>query len=94
MAGSVDGVATQAAVVDLLVSIAKAAATSSRSAAVFSPFPQVPDPDNPNVFALTPEKPDYELAKAAVNGISMSSLTFQTFVFSLSLFLSLVSRTK
>lgn len=77
MKDTVDGVATQAAVVDLLITLAKAAATSSRNTAVLNPFPQVPDPDKPDIFALNPEKPDYNLAKEAVCAISMSSLTFQ-----------------
>lgn len=77
MKDTVDGVATQAAVVDLLVTLAKAAATSARNTAVLNPFPQVPDPDKPHEFALNPESPNYTLAKEAVCAISMSSLTFQ-----------------
>lgn len=77
MKDTVDGVATQAAVVDLLVTLAKAAATSARHTAVFNPFPQVPDPDKPDVFALDPAAPDYTLAKDAVCSISMARLTFQ-----------------
>jgi hypothetical protein len=52
MAGTVDGVATQAAVVDLLVTICKAAAQSTRSNAVLNPFPQVLDPESPDVCVV------------------------------------------
>jgi len=63
-------------VVDLLVTMAKAAAESGRAAQVFNPFPQGPDPEKPDPFALNPDKPDLVLATEALQGISMQSLTF------------------
>lgn len=57
MKDCVDGVATNAEVVDLLLSMFKAAALSSRADAVVNPFPMVVDPDDAaNIAVSDPAK--------------------------------------
>ncbi len=48
LSDTVDGVAMQAEVVDLLVSMCRAAAASTRAATVLDPCPLIFDPKDPN----------------------------------------------
>ncbi len=73
MSGTVDGVATQAEVVDLLVSMCKAAATSARARDVLDPCPLIYDPHDPDKPLISTIS-DLPLILEALNGIKMSTM--------------------
>ena len=60
--------ATQCEVIDLLVSMAKAAANSKRNTSILNPFPTLFDPTGTTKeMILNPDKPDYNLAREMLN---------------------------
>jgi poly [ADP-ribose] polymerase 6/8 len=60
--------ATHAEVVDLLVSMAKAAANSNRRHQILNPFPTVFDPESSQQqIVLDPDQPDYDMASDMLN---------------------------
>jgi hypothetical protein len=75
MQDCVDGVAMQAEVVDLLVSMFKAAAFSGRAAQVCDPFPLIYDPKNPDEPLISDVGKHLHLAKEAVEAVKMSTMT-------------------
>ena len=60
MANAADYIKTQPEVVDLLITMAKAACKSHRRELIFNPFPTIFDPKNPMELALNPKVPDYD----------------------------------
>ena len=76
MADSVDGVAMQAEVVDLLVAMFKAAAFSGRAETVLEPFPLIFDPANPDEPVMNPEKrkEHLPLVKEVIGHVKVSSM--------------------
>jgi poly [ADP-ribose] polymerase 6/8 len=60
MANAADYIKTQPEVVDLLITMAKAACRSHRRELIFNPFPTIFDPKNPMELALNPKVPDYD----------------------------------
>jgi len=74
MSDCVDGVAMQAEVVDLLVSMFRAAAYSGRAEQVCNPFPLIYDPQDPDKPVMSDVKKHLELSKTAVESIKMSTM--------------------
>jgi len=62
-----EDIATEAEVVDLMVTMAIIAVNSSRRDLIFDPFPHVMDPDNPKNAILSPSNPDYAKACEVLN---------------------------
>lgn len=63
-------IATEAEVVDLLVSMAKVGVKSAtRRELIFDPFPQICDPDNKDVVVLSPQKKDWSLLEKLIDSI-------------------------
>jgi hypothetical protein len=62
-----EDIAADAGVVDMLVCFAQAASKSHRATDVFSPFPQVVDPENPKKLAFSPANPDYDKLKLVLS---------------------------
>lgn len=62
-ADSATDIATEAGVVDLLLVMAKMAASSPRWDLIFSPYPTVFDPSNPERKVVDPERKDIEFVK-------------------------------
>lgn len=60
---SAESVATDAGVVDLLISIFRNAALSSRASAILLPFPSVAHPKDKKVLVLDPAKPNFDKVK-------------------------------
>ena len=58
MSDAADSIETQPEVVDLLITMAKAACSSRRRNLIFDPFPTIVDPKNPEEFALSPKTPE------------------------------------
>lgn len=74
MADSVDGVASMAEVVDLLVAMLRSATLSTRCEDVLVPFPLVFDSTNSERPVISNAKEHMELVKSIVSTIKMSSL--------------------
>jgi hypothetical protein len=63
-------IATEAEVVDLLVSMAKVGVKSAnRRELIFDPFPQICDPDNKDVMVLSPQNKDWNLLQKLIDSI-------------------------
>lgn len=67
MSSVADAISTDFEVVDLLIKMAKAACSSSRSQAIFDPFPTIIDPKDSTKLALSPEKKDFNLVKSVMD---------------------------
>ncbi len=71
LSATVDGVATQAEVADLLVAMCKAAALSNRASAVLDPCPLIYDPKNPDQPVISSVAKDLPLIIEALNGVRL-----------------------
>jgi poly [ADP-ribose] polymerase 6/8 len=60
---SAESVATDAGVIDLLLTIFRSAALSARANAILLPFPSVAHPKDKKVLVLDPAKPNFEKVK-------------------------------
>nr|XP_061812914.1 protein mono-ADP-ribosyltransferase PARP6-like [Nerophis lumbriciformis] len=69
MSGATEEVATGAEVVDLLVTMCRAALQSSRKSIVFEPYPSVVDPLNPKMLAFSPKRKSYERLEKALDAV-------------------------
>jgi hypothetical protein len=67
MSEAADEIATDAEVVDLLVSIARGACASARRETIFDPFPFVPNPKDPAKPFLCDQTKDFSLAKVVLS---------------------------
>uniref|UniRef100_H3A343 Poly [ADP-ribose] polymerase n=1 Tax=Latimeria chalumnae TaxID=7897 RepID=H3A343_LATCH len=65
-----DEIATGAQVVDLLVSMCRAALESPRKVVIFEPYPSVVDPIDSQTLAFNPRKKDYERVVKALDSIT------------------------
>ncbi|XP_043083246.1 protein mono-ADP-ribosyltransferase PARP6 isoform X2 [Puntigrus tetrazona] len=70
MSGAAEDVATGAEVVDLLVSMCRAALESARKSIIFDPYPSVVDPHDPKSLAFNPKKRSYERLQRALDSIT------------------------
>ena len=60
MSDVADSIETQPKVVDLLITMAKAACSSRRRNLIFDPFPTIVNPKNSEELALSPKTPEYD----------------------------------
>jgi hypothetical protein len=68
--GAAEEIATEAEVVDLLVSMAKVGVKAAhRRELIFEPFPQICDPDNKEVVVLSPQQKDWALLEKLIMSI-------------------------
>ena len=75
MSDAAEDIATGPEVVDLLITMAKAACKSERRNLIFDPFPTVVDPMNPQSLALNPSKKDFNRCKEALSALDMQKLS-------------------
>ncbi|KAK3098777.1 hypothetical protein FSP39_023024 [Pinctada imbricata] len=69
MADAAEDIATGAEVVDLLVAMTKAASKSNRKRVIFSPYPTIVDPKDPQELAINPKNRDYDAVEKVVDCI-------------------------
>ena len=74
MSDTAEDIATGPEVVDLLITMAKAACSSDRRNLIFDPFPTVVDPTNPQKFALTPSHKNFSRCNEALSALDMQKL--------------------
>lgn len=67
MSDAANDIATGAEVVDLLITMTKAASKHSRKHIILDPFPTVVDPTDPNNLALNPKSKDYTKVETVLN---------------------------
>ncbi|XP_077451923.1 protein mono-ADP-ribosyltransferase PARP6-like isoform X2 [Stigmatopora argus] len=67
--GATEEAATGAEVVDLLVTMCRAALQSSRKSIIFEPYPSVVDPTNPKTLAFCPKRKSYERLEKALDAV-------------------------
>ncbi|KAL8562648.1 hypothetical protein ACOMHN_011220 [Nucella lapillus] len=74
MAGAVADIATDADVVDLLITLAKAACFSQRRAIIFEPYPNIVDHDHhgPGKLALTDQAKDFKKVEDLMEAIPVT----------------------
>ena len=75
MSDAAEDIATGPEVVDLLITMAKAACKSERRNLIFDPFPTVVDPTNPQRLALNPSHKDFTRCKEALSALDMQKLS-------------------
>ncbi|XP_063433474.1 protein mono-ADP-ribosyltransferase PARP6-like [Mytilus trossulus] len=79
MSDAAEDIATGAEVVDLLLTMTKAASKHNRRNIIFDPYPTVVDPSDPNELALNPKHKDYDaVEKILKNVMSMEQMTALT----------------
>ncbi|XP_052098298.1 protein mono-ADP-ribosyltransferase PARP6-like [Mytilus californianus] len=76
MSDAAEDIATGAEVVDLLLTMTKAASKHNRRNIIFDPYPTVVDPSDPNELALNPKSKDYDAVdKILKHVMSMEQMT-------------------
>ncbi|CAC5414246.1 PARP6_8 [Mytilus coruscus] len=76
MSDAAEDIATGAEVVDLLLTMTKAASKHGRRNIIFDPYPTVVDPSDPNELALNPKSKDYDAVDKILKQImSMEQMT-------------------
>jgi hypothetical protein len=85
-------IATEAEVVDLLVSMAKVGVkATNRRELIFDPFPQICDPDDKEVVVLSPHKKDWALMEKLIMSIpSVQQMTQAEDFVSMKVFIHLI----
>ena len=74
MSEATDDINTIPEVVDLLITMAKAACKSKRRSMIFNPFPAVVDPMNSQHLALNPAKKNFKRCAQALSALDMHTL--------------------
>ena len=75
MSEAAEDIATGPEVVDLLITMAKAAYKSERRDLIFDPFPTVVDPINPQSLALIPSHKDFSRCEKALGVLDMQKMS-------------------
>ena len=74
MADATEDISTASDVVDLLITMAKAACKSDRRSIIFNPFPAVVDPMNSQHLALNPAEKNFQRCARALSALDMHEL--------------------
>ena len=74
MSEATEDISTGPEVVDLLITMAKAACKSNRRSMIFNPYPSVVDPMNSQRFALNPADKKFERCAQAFRALDMHTL--------------------
>ena len=74
MADATEDISTGPDVVDLLITMAKAACKSDRRSIIFNPFPAVVDPMNSQHLALNPAEKNFDRCAQALSALDMHEL--------------------
>jgi poly [ADP-ribose] polymerase 6/8 len=69
MADTAESVATDADVVDLMIAMCNAAASSNRASVILDPYPSIVDPCNSHRLAMDPSKKNFEEVKTVLAAI-------------------------
>ena len=74
MSEATEDILTGPEVVDLLITMAKAACKSNRRSLIFNPFPAVADPINSQRLALNPAEKNFDRCAQALSALDMHTL--------------------